>query len=389
MLTMAREGVATLLLVLACASIAYGVLALLTVALFRLGRPPEPGGTFAPPVTLLKPVCGFEPGLFERLQSFCQQEYPAYQVVFGVRYAEDPAARIVERLIQESPQRDFTLVVDDRLYGSNHKMSNVANMLAAAKHDILIVADSDGLVQPTYLRSVVAPFEDRRVGAVTCLYVGKPIDESIACALGADFINDWFLPSVLVALALGKLRFCFGATMALRRDALEAMGGFVGLAQYLADDYLLGRGVSEQGLDVRLAAARVETVVFEKNLKALFRHELRWVRTFRTVRPVGWALTFVTDMTVLSLFFLLASGASALGWSLFGAAIVLRLALREAVRRRFGIEGPDRLWLVPVRDLLSFALRIVGFLGRGVEWRGGRFVVVPSGRLETRRDLPQ
>ena len=386
MLTMARDGASTLLLVLTLASLTYGVLALLGVAFFRFVRAPEPGDTFTPPLTLLKPVCGFEPGLFERLQSFCEQEYPAFQVVFGVRDAADPAARIVERLIRESPHADLALVVDDRLYGSNHKMGNLTNMLPAARHDILVVADSDGRVKPTYLRAVAAPFADPRVGAVTCLYVGKPIDESVACALGADFINDWFLPSALIAIALEKVRFCFGATMAVRREALEAIGGFVGLATYLADDYLLGRRVSDSGFEVRLAGTVVETVVFEKNLKSLFRHELRWVRTFRTVRPISWTLTFVTDMTVLALLFLLASGGSALGFSLFGAAVVLRLALRAAVRRRFGIDGPNRLWLVPVRDLLSFAVRVAGFLGRGVEWKGEKFVVVPSGRLE---DLPQ
>ena len=385
MMTMARDGASAVLLVFVLASIAYCVLATLAVVRFRFEQ--EPGGAFTPPVTVLKPLCGLEPRLFECLRSFCEQDYPAYQVVFGVRSADDPAISVVERLKRELPHADLNLVIDGRLYGRNHKLSNLANMSGACRHDILVVADSDGRVEPTYLRSVIAPFEDRRVGAVTCLYKGRPLD-GLASALGASFMNDWFLPSVLIALALDKLRFCFGATMAVRRDALEAIGGFAGLAPYLADDYLLGRLVSDLGLEVRLAPSVVETLVFEPSLAALFRHELRWGRTFRMVRPVGWALSLVTDTTVLALLFLLASSGSALGFSLFGVAILLRFGLHFAVRRRFGIEEPDRLWLLPVRELLFFAVRIASFFGRDVMWRGEKFVVLPSGRLEAKGDRP-
>lgn len=381
MMTMARDGASAVLLVLVLASIAHCVLAILIVARFRFPR--EPGGAFTPPVTVLKPLCGLEPELFECLRSFCEQDYPAYQVVFGVRSADDPALSVVERLKRELPHADLELVVDPRLYGPNHKLSNLANMLGACRHDILVVADSDGRVEPTYLRSVVAPFENAQVGAVTCLYTGRGLG-GLASELGASFMNDWFLPSVLIAMELDKLRFCFGATMAVRRDALEAIGGFAGLAPYLADDYLLGRLVSDRGLEVRLAASVVETLVFEPSLAALFRHELRWGRTFRTVRPIGWALAIVTDTTVLALLFLLSSGGSALGFSLFSGAILLRCGLHIAVRRRFRIDGPDRLWLAPVRDLLCFAVRIASFFGRGIVWRGEKFVVLPSGRLEAK-----
>jgi ceramide glucosyltransferase len=380
MTTLTRD-IAAILFVAALCSIGYCVFALVRVALFRLPRKPD--GSFTPPLTILKPVCGLEPRLYERLRSFCEQDYPGYQVVFGVRYAEDPAVPVVHRLLRELPHADLALVVDDRLYGRNYKLSNLSNMVAAARHDILVVADSDGHVEPDYLRSVVGPFADPAVGAVTCLYVGQPIG-GFASDVGAAFMNDWFLPSVLTALTIDDLHFCFGATMAVRRGVLREIGGFEGLAPYLADDYLLGRRVSDRGHAVRLASVKVVTEVFEPNLATLFRHELRWARTFRIVRPIGWPLTFVTDTTVLALLFLLASGGSSLGWSLFGAAVVLRLALRELVRRRFGINGPDRLWLVPVRDLLSFAVRVMSFFGRGIEWRGERLEVLSSGRLETR-----
>ena len=383
-----RQDASIALLVLVLISLAYTCVALLRVALFRL--PARPDGTFTPPVTLLKPVCGLEPepALVDCLRSFCQQDYPAYQVVFGVREAADPAVPVIERLLREHPNLDATLVIDPRVYGANRKLSNLTNMVGAARHEILISADADGQVGPNYLREVVAPFSEPKVGAVTCLYRGKPL-QGVWSFLGAAFMNDWFLPSVLIALTGDKLRFLFGNTMAIRRDLLEKIGGFRGLTTYLADDYLIGRRVSALGFEVRLASCVVDTVVSEPRLGKLFRHELRWGRTFRTVQPAGWYLSIVTDTTVLAVLYLFASGASPLALWLGGAAIALRLCLHALVRRRFGITEPDRLWLLPARDLLFFAVRIVSFFGRGLEWKNERFVVVSAGRIEAKRGAPQ
>lgn len=383
-----RQDASAALLVLVLISLGYSCVALLRVALFRL--PARSDGTFTPPVTLLKPVCGLEPepALLDCLRSFCEQDYPAFQVVFGVREASDPAVPVIERLLRELPHLDATLVIDPRVYGANRKLSNLTNMFGAARHDILISADADGMVGPSYLREVVAPFADAKVGAVTCLYRGKPL-VGLWSFLGAAFMNDWFLPSVLIALTGEKLRFLFGNTMAIRRDVLETIGGFRGLTTYLADDYLIGRRVSALGFEVRLASYVVDTVVSEPRLGKLFRHELRWGRTFRTVQPAGWYLSIVTDTAVLSLLYLLASGASTLALALFAAAVVLRLGLHAVVRRHFGITGPDRLWLLPARDLLFFAVRIVSFFGRGLEWKNERFVVVSAGRIEAKKGAPQ
>ena len=384
MMTMVRGSVAGVLLAGVVASLAYGVIALLRVILFR--RRETPRSDFAPAVTILKPVCGIEPGLFDCLRSFCEQDYPDYQVVFGVGDARDEAVPVIERLLRESKHPDLTLVVDGRRYGGNYKMSNLTNMMASARHDILVVADADSLVQRDYLRAVVAEFESPRVGAVTCLYVGKPLG-GLASALGAAFMNDWFLPSVLFDLALEKPSFCFGATMAIRRDALESIGGFIGLTPYLADDYLLGRRVRDLGLEVRLASPVVRTVVSEPDFRTLWQHELRWGRTFRTVRPIGWILTLTTDTMVLALAYLLASGASALSVALLGASILVRLGTHAAVRRRFGLDGPSGFWLVPLRDLLSFGVRVASFVGYGVVWKGEAFVIRSAGRLQEKEGI--
>jgi ceramide glucosyltransferase len=381
----ASGGTFPFLLGIVLVSVAYAVFALLLVASYRGNRRPAPD--FMPPVTILKPLCGSEPYLLECLRSFCVQDYPDYQIVFGVRVADDPIVPVIEQLRQEHPDKDISLVIDGQLHGSNRKTSNLANMLGAARHDIFVISDSDVRVARSYLRTVVAPFGDLKVGAVTCLYTGTPTD-GLPSVLAAMFINDWFLPSVLVAVALGKLNFCFGQTMAVRRDVLDAIGGFTGLAPYLADDYMLGKLVSDHGFEVRLAEPGIENIFSDPGLASVLRRELRWSRTYRTVRPVGYVCSIVTDTTALALLYLLVSRGSPLGLCLFGAAIGLRLALHKVVRSRFGAAGPDSLWLVPIRDLLCFGIRIGSFLGRRVEWRGEKFVVLSSGRLETKGQTP-
>ena len=205
-----------------------------------------------PAVTVLKPVCGLDQDLYENLRSFCEQDYPEYQVIFGVSDPKDPALAVIDRLIRALPDKDLSLVVNDRLIGTNRKVSNLANMYGAVKHEIVVIADSDMHVGPDYLRSVIASFRDDTVGAVTCLYTGIP-GNGLASVLGAAFINEWFLPSVLVALSFREINFCFGSTMAVRRTILEQLGGFARFADLLADDYMLGRLVSDAGYRVSLS----------------------------------------------------------------------------------------------------------------------------------------
>ena len=295
---------------------------------------------------------------------------------------------MIDRLRQEYPNRDISLVVDARLHGSNRKMSNLANMVDAARHEIFVLSDSDVRVARDYVRTVVAPFHDRRVGAVTCLYTGTAAG-GLSCALGAMFINDWFLPAVLVSVALSKLNFCFGQTMAVRRDVLDSLGGFTGLAPYLADDYMLGKLVSDQGFEVRLVEAGVENVFSDSSFATVLRRELRWSRTYRTLRPVGYAFSFLTDTTALALLYLLASAGNAIGVSVFAATLALRVGQYAAIRLRFRPVAGGPFWLVPIRDLMCFAIRVGSFLGRRVEWKGETFTVLASGELEPRGETPR
>jgi ceramide glucosyltransferase len=378
-----------------CASLLYLVVALV-VASARGARLTDPSD-YRPPITVLKPVCGLEPGLYDSLRTFCDQDYPVFQVVFGVRDAADPAVHIIERLIRECPGRDLSLVVDGRIIGANYKISNLANMLRAAKYDIVLIADSDARVDEGCLAAVAASFEDRAVGAVTCLYRGTPVG-GLPSTLSAMFINDWLAPSVLVGLSFQKLSFCLGALMAVRRPALDAIGGLDALAPYLADDYMLGQLVARRGFTVALSSYVVENRVHEPSFRQMLQHELRWARTMRTVRPTGYLFSFLTDaLPLATLVTLVAAGLemglglperpfdfAAVGLGVAAVALVLRIWLHYAVRPILGIESRAAPWLVPVRDMLSFIVRAASFIGRGVSWRGHKFAVQPDGTLHAR-----
>lgn len=359
------------------AALAYLVYALRCVIAFG-GRQPKQSG-YCPAIALLKPVCGMEPQLYQNLRSFCDQDYPDYQVVFGVHDAQDPAIAVIERIIKEFPQLDLSLLVDETMIGANLKVSNLANMYRLAKHDLLVIADSDMRVDRYYLRAVAAPFEDPQVGALTCLYKATPA-AGLPSRLGAMFINDCFAPSVLVALSFQELRFCFGATMAVTRKALEASGGFPALADQLADDHMLGKHVAQQGLKVILPAYVVENRVWEPNFRALFQHELRWARTIRAIQPAGYAFSFITYPVAVSLLFLLLAPAAA-GLTAFAVSVILRVLLHRAVYASFRIREPATPWLAPVRDVLSFLIWAASFFGRSVEWRKQQFSVRSDGQL--------
>lgn len=370
--------VSSLLFLISVASLAYVAFALVRICAFGRRRERPVAG---PPVTVLKPLRGAAPGLYENLRSFCEQDYPVVQVVFGVRDAADPAVPIVERVMRELPGRDLALVVNDCVIGANLKVSNLANMYGSAKHDLLVIADSDMRVDPSYLAAVVGPLADPTVGVVTCLYRGRSAG-GFWSVLGAMFINEWFLPSALVARTLEPDRLCFGATMALRREALEAIGGFPALAAYLADDYMLGALLNERGLRVALSSYLVDDVVWEPDFTALFRHELRWARTMRTAQPVGYAMSFLTYSLVLCVVYLLVSSSRTLGAAIVGAAVVLRVAVHYAVRAGLGIAEPSRPWLVPVREALCFVVWAASFWGRAVHWDGRKFSVSSDGRMK-------
>lgn len=355
-----------------------------TASVVGFGRRRVAAGWVSPPVSVLKPLRGDDGYLYTNLRSFCRQDYPRFEILFGVRDRHDPAVAVVERLMREFPDLRLKLIVDNRAIGSNPKVSNLANLVRHAKHDTLILADSDMRVEAGYIRTVVAPLEDPSVGLVTCLYRGIA-PSGIASRLGAMFINEWFVPSALVATHIEPLRHAFGATIACRRETLSSIGGFEVLADHLADDYMLGWLVSRRRLRVVLVPYVVENVVHEPNVLALVLHELRWARTFRTLRPVSYFFSLFTYGIPLSLLWLIAGATPALASVAAGAHVALRCASRIVLYRSLGQPVPwSDTWLVPIRDLASFTLGILSFFGRTVRWKNEAFHVRPDGCLERR-----
>ena len=370
--------VSTLLFVLSVISGLYWIWALACVNAFRRRSGPSRS---LPPVSILKPLQGDDGQLYANLRSFCQQVYPRYEVLCGVQDADDPAVEVVQRLIQEFPQLDIRLAVGGPLLGTNLKVSNLAHLSRRARYKTLVLADSDMRVGPDYLGTVVTPLLDPTVGAVTCLYWGSAPARGWS-TLGAMFINEWFLPSALVAARLEPLRHAFGATIAFRKHTLASIGGFEAVADYLADDYMLGQLISRQGLRVVLSPYVVENVVVEKDLRSLFFHELRWTRTVRAVRPMSYSFSAVTHGIPLALLFLLSAGPTPLALTVFLLHLGLRCGGRALLYRRLDQPVPwTSTWLVPVRDILSFVLWALSFVGREIRWNGHHLRVQADGKL--------
>ncbi|MHC1478612.1 bacteriohopanetetrol glucosamine biosynthesis glycosyltransferase HpnI [Frateuria aurantia] len=359
------EVLGTALILAACAYVFLAAIALHKSRAPRLAMPASSGR----PVTVLKPLCGAEPRLYDNLRGFCRQHYAEYQLVFGVRESTDPAIDVVRRLQREFPERDIQLVVAPQVYGHNLKVSNLINMLAAAKHDWLVLADSDIDVPDNYLSHVVAPLADPGTGIVTCLYRGRP-GGGIWSQLGTQFIDEWFAPSVRLSQMFGSQRFGFGATIALRRDCLEGLGGLATLKDTLADDYWLGELSRRQGLRSVLSSVVTTTDVTETSLASLWAHELRWLRTIRALAPAGFAMSFVCfTLPILGIGLILAH--NSYNFVMACAGMMARWWIHFTQRRGRDWQGAVyEAWLVPVRDLLLFIEWTVALTRWQVSWRG-------------------
>src|SRR6266571_7918172 len=339
---------------------------------FRLRRKrPVTAGIDLPPVSILKPLKGTDPEMYHSLRSHCLQDYPQYEVLFGITDPNDPAITVVERLIKEFPDRAIRPVRREKMLGANGKVSSLAQMTAVAKFDWLLVNDSDIRVENDYLYRIVTELSAPGLGLVTCLYRGIPA-RTLASRLESLGISTDFGAGVLAARQIeGGLRFGLGSTLALRRRDLESIGGFEAIADYLADDYELGRRIAEKNLKVALSGSVVETYLPAYSFAGFFSHQLRWARTIRASRPAGYAgllLTFTFPWALLTL--ALARGAD---WAL--ALLVIGVFMRLVVAVSVGQRVlKDRellrcLWLLPVRDLLAVVVWIGGLAGREIVWR--------------------
>lgn len=355
------------------------------LAVRRFSRQPSVAPAIRPPVTVLKPLHGDEPLLEEALASYCEQDYPGFQLVFGVQDSADPALRVLRRLRARFPSVDMAVVVDPTPHGANRKVANLINMLPEAKHDVLVISDSDIHAAPDYLDSLVRSLAAPGIGLVTTLYAGLPSGDSLTGRLGSAGINHAFLPGALLARAMGR-QDCMGATMALRRETLDRIGGLPALSDHLADDAVLGRLVRARGLGIALASTVPATTVPETRMPALFQHELRWARTIQSLVPVEFALSAVQFPLFWSALLVGLCGGDAWTWLVFASAWAVRGASASGVERQLGLAPGLPIWLLPLRDLFSVSVILASYWTDQVAWRGQtlratRPVLVPRASL--------
>lgn len=369
------------------AGFGYSIVALLGATAF-LRRRRFPAGAFAPPVSILKPLRGVDPGMAEAFASHCRQQYPGdYEILFGVSSLDDPAVALVRQLEADHPGRSIRLILCPEVLGPNGKVSNLVQLLRHARYDYLVINDSDIRVGPHYLARILAPFAPVEnhppTGLVTALYNGRT-HGTIGSKLEALGISTDFAPAVLTSRFLERgLRFGLGSTLAVSRRALDAIGGLAPLTEYLADDYQLGARIAAAGYRVELSDEVVETSVPGWSFSGFLEHQLRWLRTMRVSRRGGYLGVVFSFGLAWAFLNLIATGLSLFAFALFSLALLFRVSLALGVG--VGILNDRQvlrdLWLLLPRDLLALGLWAWSYASDTVSWRGERFVI-REGKLE-------
>ena len=367
-------------LVGAILGIVYNILAAILAP--RFNRPSTTDICPPKPVTILKPLHGSEPGLFTRLTSLCRQRHGGkIQVICGTQRLSDPANEVVGLLRRLHPASEIDLVIDDHSRGENPKIANLVNMEAKARHEIIVLSDSDIMVEDGFVGRVVAELENTQAGAITCLYYGIAAG-GIWAQVSALNINSQFLPNVVVALTFGAAKPCFGSTIAMRAEVLRRIGGLKSYRDELADDYAIGRAVRAAGLDVVVTHWAVGHVCFDRSFRSFWEHHMRSSRTIRAIDPVGYIGTIFMHPTMLALIAVLTGAQHPI--ALPGIAFASRAILSFSIERAFNLRRQP-LWLLALHDAVSFAVFVCSFFSAAVEWRGQNYRILRDGTLEKDR----
>ena len=335
------------------------------------------------PISVLKPLAGVDEGLRTNLRSFYTQNHPEFELLFAVREATDPAVQVVEALRAEFPARATRLIVTGEPPYPNAKVFSLERMLARAQYDLLVMSDSDIRVDPGFLASIAAEFNDEYVALATCPYraVAGP---SVWSRMEADGMNTDFLAGLLVARMIEGVKFAVGPTVAARKSALQAIGGFPVLKDYLAEDFVMGKFAAEAGVGVILSHSIVEHRIGSQGFGANAAHRLRWVRSTRRSRPLGYLGQLFTYPLPLGV----------IVWGLhprWWPALILACAFRFLAAWSTSVsvlQSPPNWLLLPVQDVLNFLFHLAGFFGNTIVWRGRRYYLYPDGRFELVGERP-
>jgi len=351
----------------------YLVAALAAVRFFRRVRA-QKLPDFTPPVSVLKPVHGIDFASYENFASFCQQDYPNYEILFCVNELSDPAVPIIQKVIAEFPERSIRIFSGAAQIGSNRKINNLVLLAREARHEILVQSDGDVRVRPNYLRELVAPFRDPSVGVVSCLYRGIA-QENLWAQLEAVGAASDFIAGALVAARKEGVTFALGASVATTKIWLAKIGGYESLANLLADDYEIGNRMHKAGAKVLLSREPVWTMYPAQTTRSFWEHQVRWARTIRLVRPASFLGLLFTHGLPLAL---LAAAVAPAAW-ISAAYLIAYLVLRVGMAWLVGVWGLQdavlrrKLWLVPLRDLLHFAVWLAAFTSHRIKWGGLEF----------------
>lgn len=347
---------------------------------FWLGAP-----SHLPPVSVLKAVHGAEPNLEENLESFFRQDYPEYELLFCARRADDPGLLIAEQLARKYPKVKLRIFTCGEPPWTNAKLYSLEKMWKQAAHSLFVISDSDVRVAPDYLREIIKPFANAKVGMTTCLYRGLPAG-GFWTDLEALGFSVEMTAGVVVADMLEGMKFALGPTMVVKRECVEALGGLGFMADYCADDYILGNRVAESGMEVVLSHHCIDHMVFHHSFWGSMRHQVRWMRSTRFSRPkghLGTILTYAMPFGVLGFLGGMLSGHTVLGAALLAAAIINRMML--SIAAGFVVVGDPRAlresWLYPLRDLLGGMLWMGSYLSSKIDWRGEVYKLAKGGLM--------
>jgi len=341
-----------------------------------LRKKPSVDTDFAPPVSILKPVRGLDREAYENFASFCRLDYPQYEIVFGVADSDDPVIPIIEQLQRDFPQRAIRLLVGAPRLGTSPKMNNLCRLVREAKHDLLVVNDSDVRVEPDYLRDAAAPFKDPKVGVVTAFFQSMTTG-NFASDLDAVGVPSNSSANALVARKLGKIDFALGWTMATTKARLKEIGGFEMMANHHSDDFTLGNKIAKRGYRIELMRKPVGMVFPKERLGQFLKHELRWSVMLRNIRPAGYLGLTMT----FGLPWALAAALAAHSVTTSALYVLAYLFLRLTMAWAIGVWGlkdlvvRKRIWLVPLRDVVDFMVWTAGLFSSKVSWRGAVYHV--------------